>query len=52
MSKSALNYMHKHEGRQPSQQMSTLAYQSIDELTDMKPMQRGTSGEARMSGMP
>jgi hypothetical protein len=44
MSKSALNFMHKHEGRQPSKNMSTLAYQSIDELTDMKPMQRGTSG--------
>ena len=26
MSKSALNYMHKHEGRQPSKHMSTLAY--------------------------
>jgi hypothetical protein len=35
--------MHKHEGRQPSKNMSTLAYQSSDELTDMKPMQRGTS---------
>jgi hypothetical protein len=41
---SALNFMHKHEERQPSKNMSTLAYKSIDELTDMKPMQRGTSG--------
>jgi hypothetical protein len=48
MSKSALNFMHKHEGRQPSTNMSTLAYQSIDEITDMKPMQKGTSGSTNV----
>jgi hypothetical protein len=44
MSKSALDFIHKHEGRQPSKNMPPLACQSIDECTDMKPMQRGTSG--------
>ena len=28
--------------------MSTLAYQSIDELTDMKPLQKGTSGSTNV----
>jgi hypothetical protein len=31
MSKSALNFVHKHEGRQPSRNLPPLAYQPIDE---------------------
>jgi hypothetical protein len=44
MSKSALNFMHKHEGCQPSRDLPPLACQSIDECADMKPVQRSPSG--------
>jgi hypothetical protein len=44
MSKSALNFMHKHGGCQLSRDLPPLAYQSIDECTDMKPLQRGPNG--------
>jgi hypothetical protein len=44
MSKSALNFMHEHGGCQPSRDLPPLAYQSIDECTDMRPVQRGPNG--------
>jgi hypothetical protein len=44
ISKSALKFMHKHEGRQPSRDLPPLAYQSIDECTNMQPLQRDPNG--------
>jgi hypothetical protein len=36
MSKSALNFMHKHGGSKPSRDLPPMAYQSIDECADIR----------------